>query len=390
VDSTKEIIYARVRIAGRLICESALHVGDGAALPFQKRDCTKAKKTKGDYNSVCIAADGKPYLPASTLRGSLREVTGRSDPPAMHRLFGFAEDDQGQCGAVRVYDAFLAASPNQPAVPGYWSAARATTIRHGVAIDPVTGTAEERKLFRYEYLPAGSIFNLELEADRLTEDELARLLGVMECWDGSAAASVGKGTSKGQGRLKWCLDKVEVLDAASLEQWLASDKPLGEHFRVLQSLPSPRRASSLPLQGVWLYIIPSSPLLVNDPDFVRDEKGAPKHEYSRLPDGQAMIPAASLRGLIRARARRILATLGVLHEMSPAEAGAKVQQLVAMLFGKTGARSPLWVNDAIACRLGPPHSQTFNAVDRFTGGVQDTKLIWSGSASLRAIGGRGC
>ncbi|MGH8470977.1 MAG: RAMP superfamily CRISPR-associated protein, partial [Gammaproteobacteria bacterium] len=55
-----------------------------------------------------------------------------------------------------------------------------------------------------------------------------------------------------------------------------------------------------------------SPLLVNEPGFVREKQSnkdvRPEHEYSRTPEGKPMIPASTLRGLLRARARRILMT----------------------------------------------------------------------------------
>lgn len=172
MDSSKDPAYPRVRIFGRLICESALHVGDGDALALKhRRDCTKKPKKgdsdyNSDYSSVCIAENGQPYLPASTLRGFLRGVARRADAahrsagePLTPRLFGYAEQNAtggtARYGAVRVYDAFLTAFPPHKTLPGYWSPVRATNIRHGIAIHPITGTTEEHKLFSYEYLPAG-------------------------------------------------------------------------------------------------------------------------------------------------------------------------------------------------------------------------------------------
>lgn len=390
MDLSEEIAYSRVRVFGRLICESALHVGDGGVLPLEDRDgIKKAREGHGDYNgdydSVCIAANGKPYLPGSTLRGFLREAARRTDEakghpgqPLTRRFFGFAEKTatggKAQYGTVRVYDAFLSASPNHATVPGYWSAVRGTNIRHGIAIDPITGTAEEHKLFSYEYLAPGSVLTVELEGDDFTDAELAQLLGLLACWDGSAAAGIGKGTSKCQGSLKWCLSRVEVLDVASLERWLVEDQPLRKYFRVLQSPPAPNGAVRLGLQSARLYIAALSPLLVNDASYVTGQEGEPDHEWSRLPDGRPMIPAASLRGLIRARARRLLATIAVGLGIAPQAAGTKVDGLVQSLFGKTGARSPLWVSDAVGSGQAQPHLQMFNAIDRFTGGVEGKKL----------------
>ncbi|MGH8490902.1 MAG: hypothetical protein ACREXS_19075 [Gammaproteobacteria bacterium] len=52
--------YVRVRIAGKLICTSDLHVGTGNLEPFEERiDPEKRNdkdKIKGGYNSVCLDA----------------------------------------------------------------------------------------------------------------------------------------------------------------------------------------------------------------------------------------------------------------------------------------------------------------------------------------------
>jgi hypothetical protein len=67
------------------------------------------------------------------------------------------------------------------------------------------------------------------------------------------------------------------------------------------------------LESLEVTIHPQAPLLVNDPGYVRlkknQEDNFPDLQYSRTADGKALIPGRSLKGLLRARARRILATL---------------------------------------------------------------------------------
>lgn len=389
---TKTDSYVRVRLFGKLICTSDLHVGTGDLELFEERfDPAKRlddrEKVKGGYNSVCLDARGRPYLPGSTLRGFLRAIADRHDKNLARDLFGFAAKDDGKSGRIRLYDAFLRTVPvTAPTLP-YWVSQSSTAIRHGIAMDPITGTVADHKLFRHEYVPAGSEFDFELEADKVSESDLASLLGLLAHWDGEATAAIGKGKTKGQGRLKWELERLEVLDHARYREWLGSDKPLQDFFVPISSPESAAFAKP----ATWelrFRLIPTAPLLVNEPGYVQKKNKRddplPDLEYSRLPDGRPIVPAASLRGLLRGRARRILATIAAPHNSSDKEAEKKVweavESIVNELFGSTIRRSPIVIDDTVATVPGEEHRQYFNAVDRFTGGVADGKLY-----SARAV-----
>lgn len=384
--------YVRVQIRGTLACMSALHVGDGDVEPFSQRDSRK-KDVEGFYAGVCVNAQGQPFLPGSTLRGFLRDIALGTDQSLAERLFGFAGTDGSLCGAVRVYDALMVSAGQAP--PELQSPSRHTGIRHGVALDPITGTAEEHKLFRCEYIPPGSAFHLEIEADGLEEGELPRLLSLLDWWDGSMAAAVGKGVSKGWGRLRCALESVKVLTQEGLGKWLSSRNETPEnYFEVLNQEGPSQKPSSLRLVKVADFSITlDGPFLVNDPGYVSEEKehsddNQPDHEYGRLPNGHPLIPASSLRGLLRARARRIVATLAVSQqEVGKEGVGKKAEELIETLFGKTGSRCPLWISDAVSSSAYGEHNQMFNAVDRFTGGVADGKLYSARAAVDATLGG---
>jgi len=387
--------YERIRLVGKLICKSDLHIGTGDLELFEERfEPDKLpddkEKIKGGYNSICLDARGQPYLPASTLRGFLRAIATKHDEDLTRDLFGFADKedrDKSQSGRVRLYDAFLRTTPaTAPALP-YWVRQSSTAIRHGIAIDPITGTVAAHKLFRHEYVPAGSEFDFELEADELSESDLAALLGLLAHWDGKATAAIGKGKTKGQGRLKWELERLEVLGPARYLEWLGSDKPLQDFFCPIASPES----AAIEKPATWelrFRLVPTAPLLVNEPGYVqkknKQDDPLPDLEYSRRPDGRPIVPAASLRGLLRGRARRILATIAAPHDAPDKEAEKKawevVESIVNELFGSTKRRSPIVIDDAVGTSPGEEHRQYFNAVDRFTGGVADGKLY-----SARAV-----
>lgn len=386
--------YPRVRIRGTLHCRSALHIGDGEMKLFAER-CERSQEQEGLYNSVCLDSTGRPYLPASTLRGFLRgiaEYAGKNE--LIIKLFG----DQQQSGALRCYDAYLLDPPAALDWP-YWSAQRSTAVQHGVALDPITGTVAAHKLFRHEYVPPGSEFSLELEADNLLASDLSQVLGLLACWDGKAAAAIGKGISKGQGLLEWQLNELQVLDHAALLNWLRSDKSLENYFRGInkKKLPRAARYKALSLKKVSFSLHPQGPFLVNEPGYVQksskksqlaqpQEKHSPDLEYSRLPDGRPLLPASSLRGVLRSRARRILLTLASQRGIPASNACRLVNDLVSQLFGETGQRSPLWISPAEGTAF-KQHLQMFNAIDRFTGGVADEKLYQVNAVTGGALNG---
>ncbi|MGH8470516.1 MAG: RAMP superfamily CRISPR-associated protein [Gammaproteobacteria bacterium] len=361
-----------------------MHIGTGDLELFKERiDPARLpddeEKNKGGYNTVCLDARGRPYLPGSTLRGFLRAIAVRHDENIARDLFGFADKGEGQSGRVRLYDAFLRSTPaTAPNLP-YWISRSSTVIRHGIAIDAITGTVAEHKLFRHEYVPADSEFDFELEADELSESDLALLLGLLAHWNGDTTAAIGKGKTKGQGRLTWEMERVEALTRARYLEWLGEDKPISDCFAFINP-PEPESVGKTDIRTFRFRLVPTAPLLVNEPGYVKDEEGEPDLEYNRLPDNWPVIPAASLRGMLRGRARRIVATIATSPDAPAKETGEIAESIVNELFGSTERRGSIVIDDAIATGPGKEHRQHFNAIDRFKGGVAARKLY-----SARAV-----
>jgi len=118
--------------------------------------------------------------------------------------------------------------------------------------------------------------------------------------------------------------------------------------------------------------------LINDPVAVKKSAESPenshKHSYlKRTQNGsaKAVIPGATLKGWFRAQARRILMTL------TQGEHQALVDKRIGELFGspETGGSLVRFEDAVIAVSDDrDSHTQMFNAVDRFTGGVKATAL----------------
>jgi len=407
-----EYDYERVRISGTLICKSDLHVGDGDLKPFKKFLCSdneqqakedekeeEKEKKAGSYNTICKDHKQRAYIPGSTLRGSLAAFLEKGDKD-VKKLFGPASDDQyGKrfAGSVRVFDAHIEKPiDTDGGKPPYWNPQSGTFISHGIALDDVTGTTEKGKLFRYELVPAGTQFAVELEADRLTKKEVATLLGLLARWNGTAETAIGKGTSKGYGRIEWKYPQVSVLTTNDLQQWAASNTLNAQYFEPGAFLPDDidglLKQRERKRHEFVIRILPQSPLLCNEPGFVTGIEQEPKLVFQAR-DGKAIIPGTTLAGAARARGRKILMTL--LHQAKPDaklnDLAKQADALIKQLFGSEEQKSALEFSDATdTAAETTEHPQYFNAIDRFTGGVKDKALFNVTAAQCDALKTEAC
>lgn len=392
-----ECEYARVRISGTLVCKSDLHVGDGDLGLFSDRpdDRQRSVNEAGSYNTVCLDHNKRAYIPGSTLRGSLAAFLKKGNKD-VKKLFGYEEsasdDHYGKrfAGMVRVFDAHISRSINTDGdQTPYWNPQSSTFISHGIALDDVTGTAEKGKLFRYELVPAGTQFAVKVEADHLTKAEIAKLLGLLARWNGSSQTAIGKGTSKGYGRIEWKYPQVSVLTTNALQQWAASNTLNAPHFEPAAFLPGDvaglfkqqerEQEPERKRHEFVIRILPQSPLLCNEPGFVTGIEQEPKLVFQAR-DGKAIIPGTTLAGAVRARGRKILMTL--LHQAKPDaklnDLAKQAETLIEQLFGSEEQKSALEFSNATDTTTETEtteHPQYFNAIDRFTGGVKDGALF---------------
>ena len=371
-----EYDYLRAWVTGCLQCLSPMHVGSGNYLDIAGRDCTglkKGEKGRGGYAAVYSGVDNRPRIPASGLRGALRTGLDVTFGTEAGHLFGYALGNNTRAGALRVFDAEWESSP---AVDGdhSYSPSRCTVLQQGVAIDPVTGTAREHQLFSVEVVPAGSIFKVELEVHCVNQAHLDLLVGLLARLDGGETSRLGAGRNRGWGRVKWQLGKVCAVEKSGVTRWLQSE---GASIRscAREILVTPARVESGKILSLPVSIRAEAPFLVNDPVRVGGHDGDPDMEFMRNVDGHALVPGSTLRGWMRGRARRIVATIAHLHHGVPAGLAAeKTGSMIERLFGRESWRSPVWVTDAISDSPVEAHEQFFNAIDRFTGGVADGAL----------------
>jgi len=385
MNSTK---FHRVWIYGTLTTKNTLHIGRGDVEMFEGE--------AGHYSAVCLDQHKKPYLPASSLRGFLAQVAEyHLQPNDCKELFGFMdekdEEQAGQAGQLYIYDAMLCRAaifeteytqPKQKFAQKKFNETH-TLLRSATSLNPILGVVDEHHLFHLQVVPAGSVFSVKIMLNQVDEKKLTLVLKLLTGWDGSTQSALGAGGGKGHGRIVWNLKQqlgVLVLDSDNLKNWLASDQDsLEAHYREWK-VPHLEPLPQLTDSQLKFDLIPRGSFLLHDPTYVdTGAEGTPKIAYSRTPAGHALIPATALRGWVRGRVRRILLTLLMQQKPELAQAIEKadklVNELVDEIFGNEGQRGKVWFDDAVSAEMAGSCPQTFNAVDRFTGGVADSALF---------------
>lgn len=250
----------RYKITGSLTLLSPLHIGDGE-MDIDENRLPKPKN--GDksikFSKVMLDFTGRAYIPGSTLKGVLRswlsqiftwldlskintiyreddlkkiweDLVKKDQQMNIHNslklseyLFGTGINE----GKLEFEDAFMAFPPKKSHVPsslfaGYDSL-RGTMILKGVAIDPETGTASDKKLFNYEAVPSGTIFNLTVNGQNLHEVELGMLLFALEGFNSQIyPITLGAMSGIGFGRSSFKRNSIYCLDQKNIKAWLDS------------------------------------------------------------------------------------------------------------------------------------------------------------------------
>jgi len=345
--------YSRVTLRGELTCLADLHPGSGEyGLRGDNNETT--------INELTYDCAKRPIIAAASLRGYLHAQFNEDDPNRI-ALFGNANntDDSGQAGALRLYDCKLL--NHTPEWDGQ--------LRSRVAIDAITRTAKDKQLFTDLLIPCGSQFLVEMELDNISESALNALLSALASLNpNNPSAQLGQGKSHGRGNVQWNSTTIKVLDQEDLQQWLlkpntALDKA---DWKTIceKNITDPTSA----WQRLELCYCFDSPVLINDPSIVKEGENEPDLRFMRR-GNKLLIPGSSIKGLFRARARRILMTIS---EGNP----AKTDELINEMFGGEDGMGTIRFYDATALfKENEIHEQTMIAIDRFTGGVKDGAML---------------
>ncbi len=236
------VFERKVRIAGRLIFDTAFHIGSG-----------KEGEMATDLG-VLKDAQGWPVLPGSTLKGCFRAAAeklagylGQSaclldttlsgqdcvgDQDYFKQVNEAFKRQKGEavklawlgrhtCDVCRFFGSPLQASRIffSDGQLARWQGRY--QVRDGVVIDRDSGTARPRLKYDFEVAPRHTVFELLLELENPAETELALTGAVLAEWQNGFR--LGGFTSRGLGRVfleDLTIEQVDYTDATQLQAYL--------------------------------------------------------------------------------------------------------------------------------------------------------------------------
>lgn len=322
---------------------------------------------------------GRALLTGASLAGALRSYLRERELSygaeekdhygnLAERLFGRREDTSGEQSPLITYDA-LGDCPN-------------IELRDGVAIDPKTRTAEDKKKYDFELIEAGATFPLRVEL-LVTQNERDSLLrGLAIALQGLERGEIPMGGRKrrgfGQCRVdEWRVRRYNLTQPEGLIGWLTNDHAIeksGQDIAVLLNVSDTDLNERQRFLIKATFVLDTSLLIRSGfgksdaPDFV--------HLHSKR-NGQdvPILSGTSLAGALRARALRIVNTLTENREAA--------WEFTDRIFGVRSRgkedKRPLTASRLIVheTEIGNPLGlvQSRVKIDRFTGGSFPTALF---------------
>ncbi|MCM5552398.1 RAMP superfamily CRISPR-associated protein [Pleomorphomonas sp. NRK KF1] len=375
---------------GRLEVVSPLHVGSG---DFEERKGVNGKSGQDGNDRPQVATiardgDGKPFIPGTTLKGLLRRLLASEKDADLVAGSIKADKDEGQIGFVQVRGARLAKAGDTTHLP-YAHVLDKAEVGEGVfvaartAIDDVTGSVEDGKLFFQEMVAPGAKFDFEL---MVAPRRFAEVDAVCKALDQALAqlatgsgTQIGKGQADGFGRIK--LDAQSLTTASGL-----LDATTGG-----LTWTSPRRVSlgDLERREVTSFTVKFScpgPFIIADSSRKKERvsgesdderKKTPHARPQRLGEDLPLILGSSVSGALRNRAEwlaRVKKIGADFKQITIADRRHMPAHPVDRLFGVTGFRGLLGIRGLDVARARP-WEVTSVKLDRFSGAPVDNALF---------------
>jgi CRISPR/Cas system CSM-associated protein Csm3 (group 7 of RAMP superfamily) len=356
-------IIERVLIKGTLVLETPTHLGNGDA------------EALTDMPLLLDEVTGKPLLTGTSIAGALRAYVREVE-------HGYGVEEQANDRARQLFGSVRGSESMQSwiLVDDALGEATGVEIRDGVAIDPATRTAEDRKKYDIELLQVGTTFEVSLELllseDNRGADLLQSLaLALHGLQEGEIGLGMRKHRGLGQCRVTgWRVRRYKVTTSQGLLAWLDDDasgerkgKEIYDLLGIAAELSDNRESFALDAA----FGLESS-LLIRSSSGVPDAPDMVHLQSYRAGENVPVLSGTSLAGAIRARARRIANTL--LPE-------AQAKALVNGMFGRdiesaddkpTGSRV-ITYETRVQGNLNLVQSRV--KIDRFTGGAYPQALF---------------
>lgn len=356
-------VTERIVVRGTLVTETPTRFGSGDADGLI------------DMPLAVDPLEGKALLTGASLAGALRSYLrerelgyGKKDEKSLHSaatlLFGYQEDDRGEQSLLIISDA-LGDRPK-------------TELRDGVAIDPATRTATDRKKYDLEVMEAGTQFPLRIELLIRDDSDRARLVSALATTlqgleNGEIALGARRRRGYGQCRVSaWQVRRYDLTQPQGLVDWLEDNFTSATNAEKIDIALG---TNTLPDNRNWFFM--KATFTLDGSMLIRAGSTDPTApDMAHLHSGRSgknvpVLPGTSVAGALRARVGRIAKTLNLNPEemtrkiFGGQDPDAKRQKLRA---------SRLWLNESV---VEHPMQIVQNRVklDRFTGGAYPTALF---------------
>jgi CRISPR/Cas system CSM-associated protein Csm3 (group 7 of RAMP superfamily) len=301
---------------------------------------------------LAASADGRPWVPPTSVAGALRQHLGTD----ADLLMGPMVDERRSSGRT------LTASPLW--VVGTELDATAVQVTR-TSIDPRRGAARSGGMRSEQVLERGARVTVFLRLDDPGSGDLpaaAELAGRLGEW----APMLGSGRTSGRGQMLVRSVRFGTLDLADSQDattWLAGGGPDLWQRVAIESADVAGRAPASPAREYLFSVV----------DGLRTESQLSGNKSTLVADGDELVwmRGTSVRGIFRQRASFILRTLG--HDVCTGTSGCG-ECLVCETFGSTSRRGVLRFPDVQvvdAAQVTRPHV----AIDRFAGGATGGHLF---------------
>lgn len=404
----------RYTFSGTLVAVSPLHLGSGDFRHVATVTGKGGDNKRPEVAAILRDALGRPYIPATSLKGLLRrlmEEIQHDDHTSLDHLLGViknssgeenaANEKQGMMGALHMRGAECIGTPpdvsaapyadqnpnadqNPTPVDGAESLGPGVFIAARTRIDPSSGTSQDSTLFFQEMVAAGTTFRFRCLIEPRSEPEAAealvidflRALDRLTHEDGQA---MGRGQADGLGRLRLRPDSLGITrqTLAATGRYESSDAT--DLWRNRPTTAGEPPAAKV----VRLALVCDGPFVIIDGSHEESrEENDPQLKAQRLTAGLPLVLGSSLSGALRARARW-LAALKRYREGAQKDASERAitsdkdaGSLTAeqRLFGVAGFRGLLGI-ERIEVKEAVPWDITSVKIDRFSGAPVDNALF---------------
>lgn len=337
------------------------HILKGSIKIFSPVLIGSGKDEKTDIDLI-LDGQGQPFIPATSLAGVLRHLCNKYfNSDEIEKLWGFTRGNDARQSLLLFSDL-----PGKNLKLGK---------RTGVKISNVTGTAEDTALYEYQIIESGD-FDLRIEARSLDNNQAELIERAFNLFHYlfTKKINIGAKTTSGLGligldngnNLKYyCLDLSKI---NHLVLWLEGQPEKGDPI----SLNSPVDESPTKYLELNLSLILKSSLIIRDYSADPAEPDC----ISLSSANSYVISGTSLKGALRARAEKILNTLGdetktyaLLNDLFGCMDAAKSKNSVTGV-----ARKGKFIVKEVKTSL-QAEQQTRIKIDRFTGGTIKGALL---------------